>query len=67
MKVILDRDKCAGHGQCEMFASAIFRVGDDDVVELLREINDSDAAEIEDVRTAEQNCPEQVISLIDEQ
>jgi ferredoxin len=64
MKVTIDRAKCAGHGQCELFASEIFRVGDDDVVEMLREVNEGDPTEVEDVRTAEQNCPERVISLV---
>ncbi|MGE0219855.1 ferredoxin [Mycolicibacterium sp.] len=29
MKVSLDRTKCSGIGLCEMFAEAVFRVGDD--------------------------------------
>ena len=63
MKISLDVDRCMGHGQCELFAPAFFRIGDDDVVELLREPHPGDAAEAEALRTAAQNCPERVISL----
>jgi ferredoxin len=63
MKISLAIDRCMGHGQCEMFAPAIFRVGDSDVVEQLREPRPGDAAELEGLRAAARNCPERVISL----
>ncbi len=63
MKINLDIDRCMGHGQCELFAPAIFRIGDDDVVEQLREPHADDAVEVEALRTAVSNCPERVISV----
>jgi ferredoxin len=63
MKINLEVDRCMGHGQCELFAPSIFRIGDDDVVEQLREPNADDDAEVEMVRSAVLNCPERVISL----
>jgi ferredoxin len=52
-----------GHGQCELFAPAIFLVGDDDVVVQQREVDDTDPDEVDAVRAAAQNCPERVIHI----
>jgi ferredoxin len=65
MKIILDRDRCMGHGQCELFAPGIFQIGEDDVVEQLREIDPNDRMDIEAVRTAAGNCPERVITIVE--
>lgn len=66
MKITLDRERCMGHGQCELFAPSIFQIGDDDIVEQLRAVDASDPADVEAVRTAAQNCPERVIALVDD-
>jgi ferredoxin len=66
MKITLDRDRCMGHGQCELFAPAVFQIGEDDVVEQLREIDANDRTDVEAVRTAALNCPERVITVVDE-
>jgi ferredoxin len=63
VKISFDLDRCMGHGQCELFAPAIFLVGDEDVVVQLREVEDTDPAEVDAVRAAAQNCPEHVIRI----
>jgi ferredoxin len=65
VKITLDQDRCMGHGQCELFAPDIFRIGDDDVVEQLREVDATDSTAVDAVRTAAQNCPERVIGLVE--
>ncbi|MER7460035.1 ferredoxin [Micromonospora sp. NPDC126480] len=35
MRVVADRDVCQSYGLCELTAPTMFRVGDDDVVEVL--------------------------------
>lgn len=34
-RVELDRDRCEGHGRCEMMAPEIYRLGDDGELEIL--------------------------------
>jgi ferredoxin len=63
VKISFDVDRCMGHGQCELFAPAIFLVGDDDVVVQLRDVDDTDPAEVEAARAAAKNCPEHVIRI----
>jgi ferredoxin len=63
VKISFDVDRCMGHGQCELFAPAIFLVGDDDVVVQLRDVDDTDPAEGEAARAAAKNCPEHVIRI----
>jgi ferredoxin len=63
MKITLDRAQCMGHGQCELFAPGVFKIGDDDIVEQVRAIDASDPADLEAVRIAAQNCPERAITV----
>jgi ferredoxin len=65
MKISFDMDRCMGHGQCELFAPEIFRIGDDDVVVQLREVDNTDPTEVDAVGVAAKNCPERVISIAD--
>jgi ferredoxin len=37
MRVVADRDVCQSYGLCELTAPALFRVGDDNAVEVLVE------------------------------
>lgn len=35
MQILIDREKCCGHAQCEDAAPDVFRVGDDALAHLL--------------------------------
>lgn len=43
MRITIDRDICAGHGQCELVAPGLFQLDDDGYAELLRQSGPSDA------------------------
>lgn len=58
MRVVVDRDKCIGAGQCVYVAPEVFDQDDDGLVILLKEDVDSDT---EDVRQAEELCPARAI------
>jgi ferredoxin len=61
MKVILDRVKCQGHGQCLLFASELFELDDDGIAVLLNEHPDeSQRAHVLDAIRA---CPVRAISM----
>ena len=68
MKVQLDRDKCTGHGLCYAMAgvgpNALFDSDDQGHSVLLveGELNDE---QLELARTAELNCPERAITVVD--
>jgi ferredoxin len=63
VKVRLDTSRCAGHGRCYVLAPELFdssdegygQVGDEDVRPGLEA----------QARRAEQNCPEQAITLLE--
>lgn len=60
-RVIVDRDFCQGHAVCADEAPEVFRVGDDDKVELIREEIPPEL--VEKVRTACTYCPTRSIRL----
>jgi ferredoxin len=66
MKIEIERGRCIGHGQCEMFAPMIFELDEDGFTRQLREVDVGDLTEVEAVRTAAQRCPERVITLVEE-
>jgi ferredoxin len=60
-RLVVDTDKCAGHGRCYMIASDLFDADDAGYPIVLHEV-------VPDERTAEardavDNCPERAISL----
>lgn len=61
MRVIADRTKCCGGGQCVLSAPGVFDQDEDGIVLLLREI--PDAGEEADVRKAAHVCPSRCIEL----
>jgi ferredoxin len=62
MKVIVDFDACAAHGDCVVEAPEIFDLGDDDeVVNLLQE--EPDEALRERVQKAADACPMAAIRI----
>jgi ferredoxin len=55
MKVVVDRELCQGHGQCEQNAPEVFEVRDDGFAYVLR---DPDSPELlEKTRDASSRCP----------
>jgi ferredoxin len=64
MKVVVDRELCQGHGQCEHSAPEVFEVGDDGLAYVLR---DPDGSELlEKTRDASFRCPVDAIAFVDE-
>lgn len=63
MRVVVDGDRCVGHGLCEATAPTVFEVGDGGYVV----IDDAaaDACSEADLRTAVSNCPSAALSIID--
>lgn len=58
-KVVADRDRCRGHGQCELFAPDVFEVGDEALVVV--KVEEPDASRRDDVEEAVDHCPEAAI------
>ncbi|GLZ12956.1 ferredoxin [Actinomadura sp. NBRC 104425] len=64
MKIIVDRDKCVGSGQCVMTAEGVFDQSEEDgIVELLDPEPPAEAAA--DVRLAASLCPAMAIRIED--
>lgn len=60
-KVIVNRDKCAGIGLCEMSAPNVLEVGEDgQAVALVDEIPDEDMPGVEEAVT---NCPTEALTI----
>ncbi|RFA10376.1 ferredoxin [Subtercola boreus] len=55
MKIIVDRDRCTGLGNCEALAAEYFEVDEDGSLTVLRE--DIDAADLGLVERAVAGCP----------
>ena len=55
MKIVVDRDKCTGLGNCEALAPNYFEVDEDGSLELLRE--NLDPADLALVERAVAGCP----------
>ncbi|WP_152365924.1 ferredoxin [Microlunatus speluncae] len=63
MKIITDRDKCVGGGQCVVAAPDVFDQDDDGLVELLAP--EPEPALQEAARDAARLCPARAIDLAD--
>ena len=62
VRVIVDRDLCEGNARCVRAAPAVFRVGDDDLVEVLVE---QPGPELRDaVERAIELCPRQALRVV---
>ena len=62
MRLILDSDKCQGHGRCYGLAPALFDTDDEGYAVL--KVTDEVPAELEDdARIAADNCPEYAITV----
>lgn len=58
----VDRALCYGFGDCVDTLPAVFALDDEDTAVVL----DADAAPVEDIMDAAQNCPVDAIVLLDE-
>jgi ferredoxin len=63
MRIVLDRDKCDGHGMCEAMAHEYFELDDDEVLTVLDE--SPPESERDKVHAAVQSCPALALSLQD--
>ncbi|MBO9522791.1 MAG: ferredoxin [Nocardioidaceae bacterium] len=63
MRIVLDRDKCDGHGMCEAMAHEFFELDDDDRLTVLDE--NPPESERAKVHAAVQACPALALSLQD--
>lgn len=63
MRIVVDTDKCVGHGLCEATAPEVFEVGDEGFVN----IDDSAAAEADEsaLQTAVNSCPSAALRATD--
>ena len=61
MHVDVDTDLCQGHGVCQSEAPTVFRVTDDNVVEILDPNPPEDLRR--NVEEAVKNCPTQALTL----
>ncbi len=64
MKVVVDQERCEGHGKCQQAAPDVFRLGDDDLSYVILE--DVPDASRERVERAIRLCPRQAISWANE-
>jgi ferredoxin len=64
MRIDVDLDLCQGHGVCQSEAPAVFRVTDDNVVEILDPNPPEDLRR--NVEEAVKNCPTQALLMTEE-
>lgn len=65
MKVRVDYDLCEGHGRCQAAAPEVFRLGEDDLAQVL---NDRPGEELRfKVERAARLCPRQAITVEEEE
>ena len=62
MRIVLDSERCQGHGRCYTIAPALFGYDDDGYAVLLVD-GDVPAEQEEDARLAAANCPEYAITV----
>ena len=62
MKVVVDRERCAGHGMCEVTAPEVYQVDDEGQVEIL---HDPLPPELElPAKDGASVCPVKALSLL---
>ena len=64
MKVVVDRAACEANGVCESIAPEVFRVNDDDELELLNERPGEELRE--KVAQAVRRCPKLALSIVED-
>ena len=63
MKVVVDEDRCGGHGLCEAIAPEYFEVQSNGLSKVLRD--DIDADDMVDVEDAVASCPTEALRIED--
>lgn len=63
MRVVVDQERCEGHGKCANAAPTVFELGDDDLSHVL--IDDVPESLREQVERAIRLCPRQAIAWAD--
>ena len=63
-KIVVDTDRCTGHGICESLAPHVFEVGDEGIVHLLTDDLGEDLRLTLESAVAE--CPTQALSLVEQ-
>ena len=61
MRLLLDAERCQGHGRCYMLAPEVFDA--DEVGHCIVRVPEVSGELEQQAVTAEQNCPEQAITL----
>jgi ferredoxin len=64
MKVVVNRDLCEANAVCESIAPMVFKVDDDDVLQILDERPGEDLRE--KVEQAVRRCPKTALSIAEE-
>ena len=64
MRIVLDADRCTGHGRCYALAPEVYDA-DDEGHCVLRVTGEVPAELADKARTAADNCPERALSVVD--
>jgi ferredoxin len=63
MRIVLDSERCQGHGRCYVLAPDLFDADDYGHCVLL--VDEVPAGRLDDARSGVENCPEQALALED--
>jgi ferredoxin len=63
MRIIIDQDRCMGHGQCELVAPDLFKLDEHGIAQVL--VEHPDESKLKRLEEAIRRCPEAVISVED--
>lgn len=63
MRIVLDTERCQGHGRCYSLAPDLFDADDAGHCVLL--VDEVPAGSEADARSGADNCPEQALSIVD--
>jgi len=61
MRILLDSERCQGHGRCYSLAPDLF--DSDDLGHCLLMVDEVPAGRESDARSGVENCPEQALSI----
>ena len=63
MKVVVDAERCTGHGRCYTLASEVFEPDDEGHSTVI--VGELTPQLLEMARVGVENCPEQAISIVE--
>lgn len=64
MRLVVDMDRCTGHGRCYALAPEVFDADDDGYCS--PKVVDVPEQLLDQARLGERNCPEEAIALVDD-